>query len=770
MYSIYADDICIYDNVSPLDNMKVVNPKLILSDCAAGSLSITLPPNNVGYNTIERMITDITVKKDGEEIWAGRVLSEKQDFWKNRVLYCEGELSFFNDSIQPPKKYSGLTVRGYLEELVAVHNSKVGANRQFQLGVITVHDDDYPDRFTNYETTMDVINNLIETYGGHMRVRKENGVRYLDYLETPMNTCTQTIQLGINLVNFTKSWDMSEFATVIVPIGARLNNSNIKELDAYLTVESVNQDSIYVKSDEAVAAYGWIEKTVRWDNVDDASLLLEKAQEYLSDLQFDNMALELSALDLHYLDVNIEAVKLIDSIRVVSPPHGLDKVFPVTKLEIPLDSPEKTDFTLGDTVQTSLTSVNNQANQAILNRIEDIPKAHNVLEEAKENATAIMNMATTGFITITKDEYGSDTLYISNTRDYQAASKYWKWNANGLAYWNNEATTNPNDPYDLDGLKLALTMDGAIVADRITVGTMSADRVRTGVLESVASIDPKTNQSVANVSFDLTNGKLTMRKGSIYLGQYDSDSKHFKFEVDEDGNVYAGGGTFAGTVYATAGRFHGTIQATDFLDANGDSMLDTEKRLQGKHLSLSGIEIKNGTQTIMKFNENGVEMYGGAITWKSNISSSKISGLASVATSGSFNDLVNKPDYIKSTYIDFSQVNSPNIRGNDIGLYGGHFSIYDSAGTNKYGFIGHATGAATTDKGDAITTDGVALSASDTAENISYSTSGNYIIATTKGIRLHSGSNINLYLTPSGAYYDNGNGTVEIGGSVATFG
>ena len=44
----------------------------------------------------------------------------------------------------------------------------------------------------------------------------------------------------------------------------------------------------------------------------------------VTDLQFDNLELELSALDLHYLDVNTEAVKLLDEIRVISRPHGLD--------------------------------------------------------------------------------------------------------------------------------------------------------------------------------------------------------------------------------------------------------------------------------------------------------------------------------------------------------------------------------------------------------------------------------------------------------------
>lgn len=349
MYSIYADGVCIYSDVFALDSMKVINPKLTLEDNGAGSLTVTIPPQNVAYHSIVRMVTDISVQKDGEEIWAGRVLSESEDFYRNRVLYCEGELAFFNDTTQPPAEYSGLTVRGYLEKLIFVHNSKAAANRQFAVGAVTVVDENFPTYYTNYENTMSLINAMVEEYGGHIRVRKVNGIRYVDYLKDYPDTCSQVIQFGSNMIDFTKQWDSSEFATVIVPLGNRLEDSPIEALDAYLTVESVNNGSMYIQSDEAVRVYGRIEKAVTWDDVSEPEVLLEKAKAYLSDIQFDNMELELSALDLHYLDVNTEAVKLLDEIRVISRPHGLDRLFPVTKLEIPLDSPEQTQFKMGDT-------------------------------------------------------------------------------------------------------------------------------------------------------------------------------------------------------------------------------------------------------------------------------------------------------------------------------------------------------------------------------------------------------------------------------------
>lgn len=695
MYSIYADGICIYNDVFSLDDMKVVNPKLTMEDSAAGSLELTLPHTNRAYNTIVRMVTDISVKKHGEEIWSGRVLSENKDFWNNRVLYCEGELAFFNDSVQPPAEYAGKSIREYLEQLIAVHNSQVGANRQFAIGAVTVVDENFPTYYTNYEKTMALINALVETYGGHIRIRKVDGIRYVDYLKEFPDTCSQVIQFGSNLIDFVRNWDSTEYATAIVPLGNRLDESPIEALDAYLTVESVNDGSLYVQSDEAVQKYGWIVKTVSWDDVSDPEVLLEKAKEYLADLQFDNLELELSALDLHYLDVNTEAVKLLDEIRVISRPHGLDRMFPVTKLEIPLDHPENTQFKMGDTVQVSLTSVSNQTNSEVLEKIDGLPKAHSILKEAKENATEIMNMATTGYITITRDEHGSDTLYISNVRDYTKADKLWKWNMNGLGYSNDGGKT----------FGLAITMDGSIVADYVNTGILNADVIRAGVLRDTAG----------NFILDMASGKLTMKKGSINIGD--------NFIVDEQGNLTARRGTFAGTLLAAKGSFGGVVQAEDFLDPYGNSMLTGDK-FKAEYLDLYGLTVTNKSTGEITFavsstgritiNGQVTMGAGSVINWASVSNTNLAYNPAYTLANNAYNladdayleaetaynrandayklaNSIELPRYIKSTYIDSTTIRAPVIEGGE--FYGSEFNVIaggDYGSFNLYGPYGNS--------------------------------------------------------------------------------
>jgi len=435
---------------------------------------------------------------------------------------------------------------------------------------------------------------------------------------------------------------------------------------------------------------------VNWDDVSDPQVLLEKAREYLADLQFDNLELELSALDLHYLDVETEAVKLLDEIRVISRPHGLDRLFPVTRLEIPLDAPENTQFKMGDSVQVSLTSVSNQTNAAVLDKIENLPKAHNILKEAQENATHIMNMATTGYITITRDEHGSDTLYISNVRDYTKADKLWKWNMNGLGYSNDGGKT----------FGLAITMDGAIVADYITAGVLNGNVLRVGVIRDYNS----------NVILDLDKGTLTMKKGSINIG-------NGNFTVDEQGNLYARRGTFAGTLAGAKGTFGGTVQAEDFLDKYGNSMMDLAKeKFTAGYLDLYGLTVTNkntgavtfavGPTGLITINGQVTMGAGSTINWaqvsNQNIQSNPAYSMANQAynladeaydyadtaysraeRAYKLANSIEMPGYIKSTYIDQTTIRSPVIEGGE--FYGEEFNIIaggDFGSFNLYGPFG----------------------------------------------------------------------------------
>lgn len=523
MYSVYGDGVCIYSDYHVSKETKAVNPKLTLEDNMAGSLEITLPMGNAGYDILERMRSEIVVRRDKEEIWSGRIISEKSNFQNDRILTCEGELAYLNDTIQPPCSYENISVRAFLEQILEVHNQKMreqgDARRTFAVGAVNVTDT--ITQVTNYESTLSCITDmLLGKFGGHIRVRKIDGVRHIDYLKDDVNTNTQEIRFGTNLLDFAKNWDMTKLATAILPRGARQKTSKIAGTDDYLTVEDVNGGSMYVTSEDAIKMYGWIEQMVDWSDITDASELLEKAKEYLQDTRFVDMVIELSAVDMHYLSDGIEPIKLLDKVRCISKPHGMDRFFAVTKLSIQLDKPDSAKYTLGGTVQTTLTG----STSSVIKDVEQkLPNT--ILQSAKENASYLINMATNGFITITKDTYGAEALIISDTRDYTIANRYWKWNVNGLGYWSKNQSGSSE-------LKTAITMDGAIVADFITTGVLSTVLIR---------------DEDGNSSWNLKTGEFTMRHGSIVLGQ----SRSFpngRFRVNDDGEIYAEYGEIGGFV------------------------------------------------------------------------------------------------------------------------------------------------------------------------------------------------------------------------------
>lgn len=120
--------------------------------------------------------------------------------------------------------------------------------------------------------------------------------------------------------------------------------------------------------------------------------------------------------------------------------------------------------------------------------LETIPKQLNdFLQQAKDEASNLVKNGFGGHVWVTEN-----AIYIMDTDDINTAQKIWVWNENGLGY----SSTG------IDGeFELAMTQDGSIVADFITTGVMSADRVRTG---NIISAD-------GTVNIDLDNNYLRIQ-------------------------------------------------------------------------------------------------------------------------------------------------------------------------------------------------------------------------------------------------------------------
>lgn len=119
-----------------------------------------------------------------------------------------------------------------------------------------------------------------------------------------------------------------------------------------MTIKDINNGLDYVQDDVAVALFGVIEKTVMFEDVTVAENLFKKGQETLQESINSTVSIKLSAADLHNLDINIEAFRIGDNVRVISKPHGLDRYFLLSKLSLTLDSVSSCSMTLGATFKT----------------------------------------------------------------------------------------------------------------------------------------------------------------------------------------------------------------------------------------------------------------------------------------------------------------------------------------------------------------------------------------------------------------------------------
>ena len=185
----------------------------------------------------------------------------------------------------------------------------------------------------------------------------------------------------MNLLDFTKSYDYSEIVTVLLPLGPK------DDTGTPMTIESVNDGSPYYipsgsETSGDYAKYGRCEKAVTFDDVETPTQLLQKAYNYMNELKFKNMTLEVTALDLNYIDpMHEHELSLYDQVHCISLPHELDETFTVTEVKYDFNRPENTKFTIGPVTKKTISG------ELIVETVEET--AQKEAEDAIKNADNI---------------------------------------------------------------------------------------------------------------------------------------------------------------------------------------------------------------------------------------------------------------------------------------------------------------------------------------------------------------------------------------------
>lgn len=207
----------------------------------------------------------------------------------------------------------------------------------------------------------------------------------------------------------------------------------------------------------------------------------------------------------------LETVHLGDTImaRIL----GVDYQTRVTRTEYDVLADSINKFEIGTISKTIANAVN-----ATTKAVESI-SIPSILTTAKNNATEQITTAMGGYVYKTQTE-----LYIMDAPTPEQAQKVWRWNLNGLGY----SSTGINGPYGI-----AMTQDGQIVADFITTGTMSAERI-TGLKDIILDeygayihINDDGSMEIGRQEYDyrlvINNEGVSIYKGTTRISYWQQD-------------------------------------------------------------------------------------------------------------------------------------------------------------------------------------------------------------------------------------------------------
>ena len=238
MYRIKYHNSTIFD---PYDDDEVVtDAKLTQEVNAAAYLDFTISPKHPLYDTVKERDGVVTLEwlsnddsEEDEKLFEGIIDAITIDFYGYKAISCVSAMDYLNDTIVRP--YSTVageqaltapsSIEGYFQWLIDQHNSHVlDPKKRFGVGInqgASMRRNDFIYRSsTGHPTTSEEISNqILETLGGYLVMRYENGNNVLDLYSDVHEMNAQIIDFGVNLLDFTKTIDTADQYTALIPQG-----------------------------------------------------------------------------------------------------------------------------------------------------------------------------------------------------------------------------------------------------------------------------------------------------------------------------------------------------------------------------------------------------------------------------------------------------------------------------------------------------------------------------------------------------------------------
>lgn len=251
----------------------------------------------------------------------------------------------------------------------------------------------------------------------------------------------------------------------------------------------------------------------------------------------------------------LERVRLCDSVTIRHTALGVN--VSATVIETVYDSLAEryVSITLGNEKSSMITTLSEV--QSSVGKVESaVDRFPKLLQTAISNATSLITGQTGGYVVLHGDETGRPyELLILDAPTIQDAVNVWRWNVNGLGFSRN----GYNGPYET-----AITADGQIVADFITSGSLIANIIKAGVIQSQDGSsywDLETGEVVLRAY--ATNKQVTEVSDRISVIE---EQKMLRLVINSSNGSIFKNNNIQTTLYATVFSWDENI--TDTLDDN----------------------------------------------------------------------------------------------------------------------------------------------------------------------------------------------------------
>ncbi|KYG28184.1 phage tail spike protein [Alkalihalobacillus trypoxylicola] len=390
---------------SHFNGLKLIDPMINQGINVANTFKFTILPDNPGYELIRPYKTLVRVLNTQTNTldFDGRILSLVENMTEDgsygKSFICEDELGFLNDSCQRHGEYHDISVRDFLQIMINNHNADIAhdeIDKTFVLGEVTVDSSTgtlY--RYLNYENTLDAIfDKLVDRLGGELRVRKVDGVRYLDYIVPQQIIQTTEIRIAKNLRSISKETDPTDIITRLIPLGSRIESEDEGATDASqarVTIADVNGGRDYIEDLAAQGIFSVLTKNVAWDDVNEPGILLSRGREYLRENNRVKVKYVISALDLSLIKLAPHSFEVGYYYPVINPVMNINENLRVIGKSINLNEPEQNSLVIGDQFLTA-SDYQNRANQSarkIFDLEETVGRQSQVITNIRKEVTNV---------------------------------------------------------------------------------------------------------------------------------------------------------------------------------------------------------------------------------------------------------------------------------------------------------------------------------------------------------------------------------------------